>query len=597
MTPRKIELLAPAANAEVAIEAILHGADAVYIGPPSHGARKNASNSIADLKRVVEFAHQFGARVYATVNTIVYDHELRDVERLIRDLYIIGIDALIVQDMGILRLDIPPIELHASTQCDTRTVEKARFLEAAGFSQIVLARELTLKEIGEICRSVSVPVETFVHGALCVSYSGRCHASQAVMGRSANRGECAQICRLPFTLTDAAGKVLTTDRHLLSLKDFNASDRLESLLEAGVSSLKIEGRLKDATYVKNVVAYYRQRLDRIIEAGEGRYERSSFGISEIDFTPQLDKSFNRGFTHYFLDSRRPSEISSPLTPKSMGEIITDPAQLHNGDGVSFFNSRMQYEGVMVNGIDRGRIIPSRPITIPKGAQLHRTLDSQWEKRLARKTAERFLWLDVHLTDTTLTARDQRGSEATVRLEADIQEARTPQDLRRNFDRLGNTIYRLRQFTTTCRENTFIPASQLADARRRLLEALAADARATYRFGMRRPEQTDAEFPTSALDYQDNVANSLARKFYASHGVSHIEPAMETEHRTDKPDNKNGMRSVMTTRHCILRESGRCLRCVAPEKRDFRLPLYLTSGRNRFRLDFDCERCEMHLLHS
>ncbi|MDE7342841.1 MAG: U32 family peptidase, partial [Muribaculaceae bacterium] len=236
MTPRKIELLAPAANAEVAIEAILHGADAVYIGPPSHGARKNASNSIADLKRVVEFAHQFGARVYATVNTIVYDHELRDVERLIRELYIIGVDALIVQDMGILRLDIPPIELHASTQCDTRTVEKAGFLEAAGFSQIVLARELTLKEIGEICRSVSVPVETFVHGALCVSYSGRCHASQAVMGRSANRGECAQICRLPFTLTDAGGKVLATDRHLLSLKDFNASDRLESLLEAGVSS-------------------------------------------------------------------------------------------------------------------------------------------------------------------------------------------------------------------------------------------------------------------------------------------------------------------------------------------------------------------------
>ncbi|MDE6448269.1 MAG: DUF3656 domain-containing protein, partial [Muribaculaceae bacterium] len=220
-----------------------------------------------------------------------------------------------------------------------------------------------------------------------------------------------------------------------------------------------------------------------------------------------------------------------------------------------------------------------------------------EKRLARKTAERFLWLDVHLTDTTLTARDQRGSEATVRLEADIQEARTPQDLRRNFDRLGNTIYRLRQFTTTCRENTFIPASQLADARRRLLEALAADARATYRFGMRRLEQTNAKFPTSALDYQDNVANSLARKFYASHGVSHIEPAMETEQRTDKPDNKNGMRSVMTTRHCILRESGRCLRCMAPEKRDFRLPLYLTSGRNRFRLDFDCERCEMHLLHS
>ena len=326
----KIELLAPAANAEVAREAILHGADAVYMGPPSHGARKSAANSIEDISRTADFAHKFGAKVYATVNTIVYDHELKDVERLAWNLYRAGTDALIVQDMALLRLDLPPIALHASTQCDTRTIEKARFLEDVGFSQIVLARELTLKEIADICESLTVPVETFIHGALCVSYSGRCHASQATCGRSANRGECAQICRLPFTLTDANGKILAKDRHLLSLKDFNASDRLEELLNAGVRSLKIEGRLKDASYVKNVVAYYRQRLDNIIEASDGRYERSSSGESTVSFTPQLDKSFNRGFTRYFLDNRRQAGISSPLTPKSMGEEIKDISSLNNG---------------------------------------------------------------------------------------------------------------------------------------------------------------------------------------------------------------------------------------------------------------------------
>ena len=336
---RELELLAPAANAEIAIEAILHGADAVYIGPPSHGARKAASNSLEDIKKVVDFAHQYRARVYATVNTIIYENELTGVEELIRKLYIIGVDAIIVQDMGILRMDLPPIALHASTQCDTRTVEKARFLEDVGFSQIVLARELTLEEIRKIHESVDVPLECFVHGALCVSYSGRCHASQAVKGRSANRGACAQICRLPFTLSDAKGEVLIKDKHLLSLKDFNLSENIEDLIEAGVSSFKIEGRLKEVGYVKNVVAYYRKKIDAVIDKYPDMYRRSSFGYSKVDFTPQLDKSFNRGFTTYFLHNRRPDAISSPNTPKSMGEIINDVNQLNNGDGISFFNTK------------------------------------------------------------------------------------------------------------------------------------------------------------------------------------------------------------------------------------------------------------------
>lgn len=591
--PRKIELLAPAANAEIAMEAILHGADAVYIGPSSHGARKSAANSIEDIARTADFAHKYGARVYATVNTIVYDHELKHVERLAWDLYRAGTDALIVQDMALLRLDLPPIALHASTQCDTRTLAKAKFLEEVGFSQIVLARELTLKEIKEICGSVNVAVETFIHGALCVSYSGRCHASQATCGRSANRGECAQICRLPFTLTDASGRILAENRHLLSLKDFNASDRLEDLLEAGVSSFKIEGRLKDASYVKNVTAYYRQKLDEIISKSDGRYLRSSYGHSEISFTPQLDKSFNRGFTHYFLDDRKAKDISSPLTPKSMGETITDLSQLHNGDGISFFNSRNEYEGVMVNGVANGKIIGNKPFVLPKGSVIHRTSDIHWQKTLAKPTAVRKLWLDVIINDKSIEGIDEMGRKVIIGLDADIQPAKNPKPLRSSFDRFGNTIYYLRNMQENFDREVFIPVSQLAEARRKLLDALASAGKATYRFDLRLPENPDAQYPVSSLDFHDNVANHLAEGFYRDHGVAKIEKALEIDPSALRKGRSG--RSVMTTRHCILRENGRCLRETPAEKRDFKLPLKIKSGQTSFMLDFDCSRCEMHVL--
>lgn len=603
---REIELLAPAANAEIAIEAIRHGADAVYIGPPSHGARKAASNSLEDIRRVVEFAHPFGARVYATVNTIIYEDELKAVEQLVRDLYIIGVDALIVQDMGMLRLDLPPIALHASTQCDTRTPAKARFLQDVGFSQIVLARELTLNEIKEIHSAVNVPLECFVHGALCVSYSGRCHASQCVKGRSANRGACAQICRLPFTLKDADGKIITRNRHLLSLKDFNLSDRLESLMLAGVSSFKIEGRLKDASYVKNTVAYYRKGIDEVMARFPDKFRRSSAGESTLTFNPDLSKSFNRGFTRYFLDDRRPKNISSPLTPKSMGEVIKDVNQLHNGDGISFFNDKNEYEGVMVNGVKGNRIVSNRPVRIPQGATLHRTLDVQWQKLLSRPSAERKLRLDVTLTDTLLSGVDERGVAASVALNADIQEAKNPGNLRINFDKFGNTIYCLSDFNVAIDnfKSPFIPASQLADARRRLIEALGVAGRATYHYDRRRKEDKSAEFPTASLDYQDNVANSKAESFYREHGVTEITPAMEVEKESKVSKSvslkskikSEGLRSVMTTRHCILREMGKCLKETPQSKRGFKLPLRIESSDADFQLSFDCNNCEMHLLH-
>lgn len=586
--PREIELLAPAANADVAIQAILHGADAVYIGPASHGARRAAANSAEDIRRVVEFAHPFDVKVYATVNTIVYDRELKDVEHLIRQLYLCGVDALIVQDMGILRLDLPPIQLHASTQCDTRTPEKARFLQDVGFSQIVLARELTLTEISNICRSVDVPVECFIHGALCVSYSGRCHASQAFRGRSANRGECAQICRLPFTLKDADGKVITANRHLLSLKDFNLSDRLESLLDAGVSSFKIEGRLKDADYVKNIVALYRRKIDEIITKHPDKYRRSSFGESEISFTPQADKSFNRGFTHYFIDERRPKEISSPLTPKSMGETISDPSQLHNGDGISFFNAKNEYEGVMVNGVHGKRIVGNREFRIPAGSKIHRTFDIQWQKTMAKPTAIRRIALNVKIDDSCISAGDERGVAVTLPLPHGLEEARQRKPLRDMFDKFGNTIYRLNNFDDSA-FTRFIPASVLADLRRRMLQLLDRTAVATYSFEYRRKEDFAAQYPSETLDFRDNVSNKEAEAFYRSHGVKKMERSMEATAR----GRVTGKR-VMTTRHCILRELGKCLKTNPSATKNIHFPLTLTSGDIRMTAEFDCSACEMHL---
>lgn len=606
--PRSLELLAPAADAATAREAILHGADAVYIGAPAFGARKAAANSIEDIRTVAEFAHIYRAKVYATVNTILYDHELRLAEKMAWQLYRAGVDALIVQDMALLRLELPPIALHASTQCDTRTPAKAKFLEEIGMSQIVLARELTLEEIREICREVRVPIECFVHGALCVSYSGRCHASVATTGRSANRGECAQICRLPFTLRDASGRILASDKHLLSLKDFNTIDRLPQLVEAGVSSFKIEGRLKETGYVKNVTAAYSRALDAIVDASGGTLRRSSFGRPEIGFRPQLDKSFNRGFTHYFLDERRPKDIWQPATPKSMGEEIRDISALHRGDGISFINEKGEYEGALVNGVEHGRLLTNKPIRLPKGVQLRRTSDIEWQRRMQRPSAERRLAVDITLGERYLKGVDERGVMAIVAHDATPQPAKNRQDLRGQLSKLGDTEFRLRNFRLTEGletlsadwEGIFLPASRLADARRRLVSAMRCAAKATYRFDRRRAENPLARYPDRRLTYLDNVANRLAREFYESHGAETAEMALETKSRekikADKRGADTGL-SVMTTRHCILREMGLCLRESGKRSRkdEPQMPLTLSSGKMRFRLGFDCVRCEMHLL--
>lgn len=591
---RPIELLAPARDLTTAVAAISHGADAVYIGASAYGARASAANAVDDIRRLVEYAHQFRVRVYVTVNTIIYDRELRDVERLIRDLYAAGADALIVQDMAILRLDIPPIELHASTQCDIRTPQKARFLQDVGFSQIVLARELTLAEISDICGAVTIPVETFVHGALCVSYSGRCHAGQALMGRSANRGQCPQICRMPFDLVDPSGHAVVRNRHLLSMRDLNASVRLPELIAAGASSFKIEGRLKDAAYVKNITAHYRHLLDNIIDTHPQLYRRTSCGREDISFNPQPEKAFNRGFTSLFINSRQPAgKLATVGTPKSLGEVLK-PGQLpSNGDGISFFDpADGTYKGVRVNKVEGSRIVTAGSQRIPSGVTLHRTFDNTWQKLMARDdTSCRTLAVDIRLYTNRAEASDERGCSVTLRYDAELQQARNPFDARRVFAKTGGTIYRLRSFESHLPDGCYIPPSVFTDLRRRLLKALDEANTTAYRFSYRRKEDVTAVYPGKQLDYTENVANHVARRFYIDHGAKQIEAAMETE-RVGKPS-ENTPRLVMTCRYCILRQLDKCLKVSDEMRRKLPLRLRLSDGRC-LRLNFDCRHCEMQV---
>lgn len=605
---RNIELLAPARNAEIAIEAVKHGADAVYIGAPAHGARAAAGNSVDDIRRVVEYAHSFGVKVYVTVNTIVYDNELKTVERMIAQLYDVGVDALIVQDMGVLRMDLPPIALHASTQCDTRDVAHARFLQDVGFSQIVLARELSLPEISAISDVVDVPLEVFVHGALCVSYSGDCHASMSLKSRSANRGECAQICRLPYDLIDGNGCRLIENKHLLSLRDLNQSSRLEALLEAGVSSFKIEGRLKDAKYVKNTVAYYRKELDRIISACPERYKRASFGCSELTFTPELSKSFNRGFTHYFLDGARPHiTMASINTPKSMGEKVgkvvsvgrncitanVDVA-LNNGDGMVALTQNDKVVGFRLNRADGQLLYPAVMPSIGAGDTLYRNSDKMFDDILSQESASRKIRVDMVLRPMSwgiaLDVSDERGNSVTVTMESVVDVAKTPQcDARKRvLGKLGGTIYSLSKVEDKLGD-VFVPVSQLAILRRQATELLDRANSMAYVRPLRRREDLKAKLPGDGiLTYHDNVSNNLAREFYMSHGAVKIDQALEVS------DVQNPSTVVMTTRYCLRREMGRCLK--TPGGGVWVGPLTLRSGAICLGLNFDCKECRMMVVN-
>lgn len=617
MKQRKIELLAPAKNLECGIEAVNHGADAVYIGAPKFGARAAAVNSLEDIAALVAYAHLYNVRIYVTVNTILKEEELAETEKMIWELYRIGVDALIVQDMGITRLNLPPIPLHGSTQMDNRTPEKVRFLADAGFRQVVLARELSLQEIRRIHEACpETPLEVFVHGALCVSYSGQCYVSQACFGRSANRGECAQFCRLPFSLVDADGKTIVRDKHLLSLKDLNQSEVLEDLLDAGASSLKIEGRLKDVSYVKNVTAAYRSKLDAIF-ARRKEYVRASSGTCRFDFTPRLDKSFSRGFTHYFLQGRD-REISSFDTPKSLGEemgtmkeqrgnylTVAGVKPFHNGDGVCFLDEQGRLQGFRINRVDGNKLYPAGDVPrIKPRTRLFRNFDQEFERILARKSVERKIGVGWELTDTpsgfALTAADEDGNRITLSFLYPKELARTPQpeNLRTQLGKLGNTPFEVMPLGGTdspsattapaiainLSQNWFIPASVIADWRRQAIDKLTAARRITYRRELHVWKPTRHRFPATSLTYLGNVMNTAARSFYQAHGVASVEPAYEKQAVPEAV--------LMFCKHCLRYSMGWCPTHQKGHS-PYREPYYLvgTDGK-RFRLTFDCKNCQM-----
>ncbi|WP_029883791.1 peptidase U32 family protein [Enterobacter sp. T1-1] len=612
-----LELLSPARDAAIAREAILHGADAVYIGGPGFGARHNASNSLSDIAELVPFAHRFGAKVFVTLNTILHDDELEPAQRLITDLYQTGVDALIVQDMGVLELDIPPIELHASTQCDIRTVEKAKFLSDAGFSQIVLARELNLNQIRDIHQATDATIEFFIHGALCVAYSGQCNISHAQTGRSANRGDCSQACRLPYTLKDDQGRVVAFEKHLLSMKDNDQTANLGALIDAGVRSFKIEGRYKDMSYVKNITAHYRQMLDAIIE-DRGDLARASAGRTEHFFIPSTDKTFHRGSTDYFVNARK-GDIGAFDSPKfiglPVGEVlkvakdyldvsVTEP--LANGDGLNVMIKRevvgFRANTVEKTGENRYRVWPNEmPADLYKArpnAALNRNLDHNWQQALLKTSSERRIAVDIELggweEQLILTMTCEDGISVTHTLDGLLEVANNAEkalnSLKDGVAKLGQTIYYARNIAVNLPDALFVPNSLLNQFRRETAEMLDDARLANYPRGSRKAETVPAPvYPESHLSFLANVYNHKAREFYHRHGVQLIDAAYEAhEEKGDVP--------VMITKHCLRFAFNLCPKQAKGNIKSWKAtPMQLVNGDEVLTLKFDCRPCEMHVI--
>ena len=603
-TARSIELLAPAKTWHAGIAAINCGADAVYIGPERFGAREGAGNSVADIEKLCAYAHRYWARVYATVNTILRDDELAEAEQLIRQLYEAGIDGLIIQDMGLLELSLPPLPLIASTQMHNSSPEKAAFLEAVGFSRIILARELSLVQIRRIRLATRVELECFVHGALCVCYSGRCSLSYAIGGRSANRGECGQPCRKPYYLEDAHSTQLSGPAHFLSLRDLNLSDHLGELIDAGITAFKIEGRLKDTAYVVNTTSFYRKKIDALL-AGK-KSCKSSSGTVTFFFSPDLAKTFHRGFTTFFL-KERPRSLATLKSPSWLGEYrgkvrgvglqsfsLEHADMLHPGDGICFFDQHGRQRGSTVNRVDGSTVYPQSIEGITPGIAIYRNHDHWFLKALARRSAERRIAVRFELSESdkgfVLKVVDEDGISAAGTFTAEKKVAQKQDAARatiiKQLHKLGSTIF----FCTGVRIRTgsiyFIPVAQLNNMRREVLAALEI-ARAQNRpVQSSAPRYDGALYPVRELSYADNVLNEKARIFYQRHGVVRIEPAAESGLAMQG-------RSVMTTKYCIRYELGWCHK---ERKTSVHDPLYLVDfeGR-RFRLVFDCVSCQMEVV--
>ena len=580
MKNKKVELLAPAKNLECAVSAINYGADAVYIGANSFGARQNATNNLDDIKQLVDYAHKFYVKVFCTVNTILDDKELLKAKELIENLYKIGVDAIIIQDMGLLKLDLPPIPLHASTQCDNRNLEKVKFYEEVGLERVILARETSLKEIENICKNTNVEIETFIHGALCVSYSGQCYLSEYIGNRSANRGCCAQPCRKKYTLMDEDGKVLAKDKHLLCLKDFNASPYIKNLIDAGVLSFKIEGRLKDESYIKNVTAYYRQLIDKYAD-------KTSSGIIEYDFTPDVNKSFNRGFTTYCLDENR--DMYNFNSPKSLGEYIGKVTkvsdkyfeykgkELNNGDGICFFvNNEMK--GTLVNRVENNRVFLKDTKALKVGLDFYRNQDVQFDKQLKNSKTKRRIRVEMIYENNILTAKDEDCNFVTV----DITQTEIPnnhQKIKETFieqlQKSGDSDFRVEN-VSVLGYLPFLRVSEINALRREILDRLMEERLKNYKRHAQK-KLKHAQYPLKSMDYKANVYNKLAKEFYEECGCKITALAFEKNHKVKNLE-------LMRTKHCLYRVFNRC-------KSQKQLILMDETGK-KYSLMHDCSHCEM-----
>ena len=614
----KLELLSPAKNIDIAKQAILHGADAVYIGGPHFGARHNAGNSVSDIAELVEFAHRFYAKVFVTLNTILHDNELEIARQLIWQLYDAGVDALIVQDMGILAMDIPPIDLHASTQMDIRTPEKAKFLSDVGFSQIVLARELNLTEIANIHQQIDANIEFFIHGALCVAFSGQCYISHAQTGRSANRGDCSQACRLPFTLKDDKGRVVAYEKHLLSMKDNNQSENLIELIQAGVRSFKIEGRYKDLSYVKNITAFYRKKLDEILEKSDDFVSASS-GRTQHSFTPDPNRTFHRGATDYFVRGRQ-SNIGAFDSPKFIGLPIGEMTKvtnqaidiksekvLTNGDGLNVLVKR-EIVGFRADKVEKiannhYRVFPNE---LPKvfhslklPYQINRNLDHNWQQVLLKESSSRRIGIAFELINQSnvvqLIATSEEGCRVKIALKGEFELAeqsdKALKNIKDSLSKLGQTIYYLTDLEVNLTEIFFIPSSQLNQLRRDIIDKLTLERLTHYQRKLRKPQTEPSPiYPEEHLSFLANIYNHKAREFYAQHGVKLIESAFEAhEVKDDAP--------LMITKHCLRFAFNLCpkqAKGIQGVKTKV-TPMKLVQNNNEeLILKFNCKACEMQV---
>ena len=589
---QKVELLAPAKDKKTAITAINSGCDAIYIGASNFGARKKVPNSLEDIKEIVDYAHKFYVKVHVTVNTILTDDEILKAKELIQKLYDIGVDAIIVQDMGIFKLaidnELPPIALHASTQCDNRDLEKVKFFDDMGVSRVILARELSLEKIKEICANTNAEIETFIHGALCVSYSGQCYFSHYIGGRSANRGECAQACRKKYTLVDERGNIIAKDKYLLSMKDFNASRHLESLIDAGVKSFKIEGRLKDENYVKNVVAYYRQEIDKFAP-------KTSSGRVFLDFEPDVKKSFNRGFTDYFLDGRK--RCFNFESPKSLGEKLgkitkvgkdyfeigrTDykmaggqaGIKINSQDGL-YFNGN----GCLVNKVEGNKIYPNKMDGIAVGLEVYRNFDSKFEKQLESSKIKRQIGVKFSFKNGILTVIDEDENSVNFTIDS-CEKAKNPEKMKENFitqlKKTGDSDFYVEAIEIS-EEIPFMPISQINEIRRTILEKLMNERLKNYKRELQKPLKL-SKFPKENLDYRANIHNQCAKEFYEKCGCEVCEMSAESGAFP---------KELMRTKHCLKFAFNMC-------KSPKRLFLIDEKGK-KYPLMFDCKNCEMVVL--